>query len=159
MKKIKFAAILLLAFLPLPALALTPMEYFNSLVAGATTTGYEDGSFYEAEFDQPTALALDASGDRLFVADSNNNRIRVVFLNEQNRVETFAGNGKALCADGPLMEASFNHPSQLAILPDDRLAVCENGDSRVRMIDLKTKTVSTVGKGGYGLVWSMVYEL
>ncbi len=157
MKKVKLTAVLFFAAWPVSALALSPMEYFNSLVAGATTTGYQDGAFDLAEFNQPSALALDASGDRLFVADSGNNRIRVIFLNDQNRVETFAGSGKALCVDGSLLEASFNQPTQLVSLPENRLAVYENGDGRLRIIDLKTKRVSTIAKAKFGMVSSMAY--
>jgi len=155
---------LFLFFSAAPAFSLTPMEWFNSLVAGSDDPGFRDGPFYRAQFDHPAGLALDAAGGRLFVADANNHRIRVVYLNEQNRVETLAGTGQPLETDGPLEKASFGMPTALAWIPPDRLAVYDDGSRRLRMVDLGKKAVTTLGvdnKGQavtVGALWSLVYR-
>jgi hypothetical protein len=140
-----------------PLHAVTPMEYYNSLVAGDDDPGFQDGAFDDARFNQPCGLALDEAGKRLFVADKNNNRIRVIYLEEKNRVDTLAGNGDNKNLDGSLDKASFSSPCLLARLPDDQLAVYESGDGSVRIVDLKNKSVSTIAKG-LNDVWNLVYS-
>jgi len=136
--------------------AVTPMEYYNSLVAGDDDPGFKDGAFDDARFNQPSGLALDEEGKRLFVADKNNNRIRVIYLQEDNRVETLAGTGDNKNQDGSLDKASFSGPCLLARMPEDQLAVYESGDHSIRIIDLKNKNVSTIVKG-LDEVWNLAY--
>ncbi len=131
------------------------MDFYNTLVAGADNAGYKDGPFYDARFNNPSGLAFDDKGERLFVADTNNHRVRVIYLNEGNRVETIAGKDIAGKSDGPLSVASFNGPSAIAFLPEDRLAVGDLGNGLIRLIDLKTQSVTTLGATGG--VWDMVY--
>lgn len=49
-------------------------------LAGTGTAGYKNGHANTAMFWQPSGLALDGSGTLLYVADSNNSRIRVIRL-------------------------------------------------------------------------------
>ena len=49
-------------------------------LAGTGFDGYRDGPASTAWFSYPAGLALDSSGSLLYVADSNNNRIRVIQL-------------------------------------------------------------------------------
>src|SRR5271154_1068223 len=100
MKCLKITIALLVLGPAWPVGAVTPMEYYNSLVAGNDDAGYRDGAFDDARFNRPCGLAFDETGSRLFVADQNNNRIRVVYLDEDNRVETAAGKGAASDLDG-----------------------------------------------------------
>ncbi len=145
-----------LLFLPtMPGFAFTPMEYFNSFVAGVDK-GFRDGAFNQARFNRPSSLAFDTTGDRLFVADSNNNRIRVVYLNEQNRVETIAGSGVQGQDDGPLSKASFYWPYALVYVPGDRLIVSDIGSHLLRDIDLKTEKVTTLTATPQ--IYNMVYR-
>jgi sugar lactone lactonase YvrE len=143
------------------------MDYYNSLVAGGGDAGYEDGPFYQARFDHPSGLAFDDTGDRLFVADQGNHRIRVIHLNDNNRVETLAGSGSIGRTDGPLLQAAFDAPTALAWIPPDHLAVYDQGDGALRLIDLKTKTVTTLGTSTdgksalklNGLIGNLYYRL
>lgn len=43
---------------PSLAFAITPMEYFNSLVAGAEASGFKNGPFYQVWFNHPASLFL-----------------------------------------------------------------------------------------------------
>src|SRR5581483_10709263 len=124
-----------------PALAFTPMEHFNSLVAGADEADYRDGPFNEARFDHPMGMVFDATGNKLYIADRDNQRIRVIHLDQQNRVETLAGTGAAGKLDGPATLATFDHPTRLALLPEDRLAIYDAGSSLLRVLDLKSQIV------------------
>ncbi len=133
------------------------MEYYNSLVAGGDDAGFRDGEFYRARFSHPSGLGLDGPGDRMFVADRDNHRIRVVYLNRDNRVETLAGTGTAGREDGPVSKATFNQPSALAFIPPDQLAVFDAGDRLLRVVDLRAGRVWTVPLGPLGGVWNLVY--
>ncbi len=138
-----------------PAFSFTPMEYYNSFVAGFDT-GYRDGAFNKARFDDPCGIAFDTNGDRLFVADRNNNRVRLVYLNEDNRVETLAGTGTEGKIDGSLLQASFNNPLALVYLPGDILVVYDAGSNLLRNVDLKTKMVTTLAQ--IPETWNLAYR-
>jgi hypothetical protein len=139
------------------AFALTPMEYYNSLVAGADEPGFQDGAFDEALFNSPAGLAFDKEGNRLFVADQKNHRVRVIYLYENHRVETLVGSNTGGNADGPLSSATFKEPSAIASLPEDQLAVYDGVDSAIRLIDLKNNTVKTLAKNTDAQGWNLVY--
>src|SRR5581483_1762876 len=138
----------LVCLFPLAAKALSPMVQFQDLVAGSGEAGFEDGSFYSARFNGPPGLAGSDYCSFLYVADQQNNRIRVVRMDDKNKVETLAGTGEAGMKDGPATQAAFNQPTALAYLPDDTLAVIDRGNLLIRLIDLKTKMVSTLAGGG-----------
>ena len=72
-----------------------------STLAG-DSKGFADGK--NAKFDTPCGLAVWKDG-KIIVADSGNNRLRVV--EENGAVWTLAGNGKEDSVDGKLNEASF----------------------------------------------------
>ena len=136
--------------------AVAPADYFNSLVAGGDEAGNRDGSFVSARFNNPIGLCSNEDGDKIFVADSGNHRIRTVDLENSNNVSTLAGTGQPGQDDGTLDKASFNLPTRVTKLPGDRLAVYDAGSGLIRIIDLKTKTVSTAAKGV--TLWDMVYR-
>lgn len=138
-----------------PCGALTPMDYYQSLVAGADEDGFQDGGFSLARFNNPSGLAFDATGRQLYVADRDNQRIRVVDLDQDNRVKTLAGTGAVGSQDGPLFKATFNAPSLLAAIPNHRLALFDAGSGRIRILDLQSQTVSTLAKGV--TIWNMIY--
>ncbi len=150
--------------------ALSPMQSFQDLVAGEGTDGLKDGPFYSALFHSPTGLALNSNGSKLYVADRENNCIRVVDLAAGNYVSTLTGCLEAGYLDGPLSKARWNGPIGLIYLPGDRLVVNDTGNKRIREIDLQEKTVQTLaGNGQTGLqdgkglqnplgpIWSMAY--
>lgn len=111
------------------------------------TASYRDGSFNTARFNQPLGLTVSDDGTRLFVADSLNNRIRVIHLDQNNEVGTIAGQSVAGNSDGPLTLAQFNEPRGVLYLPGDHLAVNDFGNQSLRFVDLKTGTVTTY-RGG-----------
>ena len=117
-------------------------------IAGNGVPGFADGAADRARFNTPTALALSADGNFLFVADTNNNRVRRIDL-VNRRVSTFAGGGSG-DVDGPGGQARFFQPIGLALDSDGVFYVAELLASDIRRID-PAGNVTTVAGGGKGL--------
>ena len=93
----------------------------------------------------PGKILADAKGDRLFIADSNHNRLIVTKL-DGTLLETI-GSGTAGATDGSFANASFYRPQGLA-LDGNSLYVADTENHLVRRVDLKAKTVETVAGTG-----------
>jgi len=93
----------------------------------------------------PGKILADAKGDRLFIADSNHNRL-VVTRFDGTLLETI-GTGAAGAADGDVAKASFYRPQGMA-LEGDSLYVADTENHLIRRVDLKSKTVETVAGTG-----------
>lgn len=143
-----FVALFLLS--GLQAWGLRPIYHYNSLVAGEGGDGYQDGSFDSALFHAPLGLAVNSDSTRLYVADYGNERIRVIDLAHDNEVSTLAGTGTQGYLDGPVSQAMFSRPTGLAYLPGDLLLVNDHDSARIRSIDLKSMTVTTLAGNGQG---------
>jgi sugar lactone lactonase YvrE len=122
-------------------------------VAGLGQRGFsgDGGSALEADFDLPSFLTSDASGN-LFVADYFNNRIRRIDAKSQV-VTTVAGNGspKSSGDDGPAVEAGVQYPFGMAVDSAGDLYLIENGAATIRCVDSKTGLIHTVaGLGRLG---------
>ncbi len=135
------------AVLPQAGWALRPISCPIALAAGEGTAGFRDGSFTSALFKKPLGMAASTDGTRLFVADSGNNRIRIIHLDQKNSVTTLTGQDQPGQKDGPLDSALFNHPQALAYLEGEQLVVYESGNKRLRLIDLTKGIVSTLAGG------------
>lgn len=119
------------------------------LIAGSSA-GFADGTGSAATFNGLQGLALDGTGQFLFVADRNNHAIRKVRLSD-GQVTTLVGRGSAGYRDAIGRSAVLNLPTYLA-LDGDRLFFTDAGSHRVRLIELGTnlvKTVAGVGRRGY----------
>lgn len=117
----------------------TPQGQVTTL-AGDGAAGWRDGPGQQARFNAPLAVAVDAQG-RVFVADSYNDRIRMITPDGQ--VTTLAGAGHPGHADGPGAKALFDTPSGLALGPDGRLWVADTRNHAIRLIDTATGEVQT----------------
>ena len=93
----------------------------------------------------PGKVLADEASNRLFIADSNHNRI--VITNLEGEVMDIAGNGKAGMNDGNFRYASFNHPQGMA-LHDNHLYVADTENHLIRKLDLQAKTVKTIAGTG-----------
>jgi DNA-binding beta-propeller fold protein YncE len=89
-------------------------------------------------------LADEASG-RLFIADSNHNRIVVTSLT--GKLLDVIGSGQIGAADGPFDKAQFDHPQGMA-LKGETLYVADTENHLLRKIDLAGKTVATIAGTG-----------
>jgi DNA-binding beta-propeller fold protein YncE len=93
----------------------------------------------------PGKILADAAGDRLFIADSNHNRIVVTKL-DGTLVDTI-GTADAGAADGAFDKATFNRPQGLA-LSGDSLYIADTENHLIRRVDLKARTVETIAGTG-----------
>lgn len=118
-------------------------------IAGNGVPGFADGEANRARFNAPTALALSADGAFLFVADTNNNRVRRIDL-VNRRVSTFAGGGSKELIDARGGQARLFQPIGLALDSDGVLYVAEFTASEIRRID-SAANVTTLAGGAKGL--------
>jgi sugar lactone lactonase YvrE len=113
-------------------------------IAGNSNAGSENGLGTLATFYEPDGLAIDLAGN-VYVADQYNNLIRKI--TPQGLVSTLAGNGNANYADGSGTDASFNHPTGLAVDIAGNLYVADSRNNRIRKIT-PTGVVSTLAGSG-----------
>jgi NHL repeat len=109
-------------------------------IAGSTR-GFSDGPGGLARFDTPTGIA--AWNGRLVVADTGNNRIRMV--EPGGAVTTLAGTGDPGETDGSLGSAAFDQPAALVSGPGDTIYVAD--EHRIRMISGGTFPLVTTVSG------------
>jgi thiol-disulfide isomerase/thioredoxin len=93
----------------------------------------------------PGKVLADVKHDRLFIADSNHNRIVVAKLNG-SLVETI-GTGERGAADGPSERATFFRPQGLAI-DGETLYVADTENHLLRRVNLQARTVETIAGTG-----------
>ena len=109
----------------------TNANWVVTTIAGlAQHNDSSDGTNQAARFFQPSAIAIDQSGN-LFVADTGNSTIRELTLMGTNWVTTtIAGAaGNTGLVDGTNADASFNYPSGIAVDANDNLYVADSGDT------------------------------
>ncbi|HEX8557308.1 MAG TPA: thioredoxin-like domain-containing protein, partial [Pyrinomonadaceae bacterium] len=93
----------------------------------------------------PGKILADAAGDRLFISDSNHNRVVVTRLD--GALLYTIGSGERGRADGDFARAGFDGPQGLA-LDGDSLYVADTRNHLLRRADLKSRTVETVAGTG-----------
>jgi len=108
---------------------------------GLSGSGSLDGTGTAAQFNNPTGIALDGSGN-LFVADKGNNTIRQVTLT--GTVTTLAGSpGVSGSLDATGTAALFNQPAGVSVDADGNIWVADTGNSTIRVVT-PTGVVTTV---------------
>lgn len=91
-----------------------------------------------------------AAGGKLFISDSNHNRI--VIASPDGKTEAVIGSGEAALRDGTFEKAAFANPQGLA-LGGDVLYVADTNNHAIRAVDLKQKTVRTIAGTGKQAPW------
>jgi DNA-binding CsgD family transcriptional regulator/sugar lactone lactonase YvrE len=120
--------------------------------AGTGTAGYggDGGPAAQAQLNTPQGLAVD-SVNRLYIADTLNNRVRRV--DTDGTITTVAGTGEAgYSGDGkPGREAKLNLPIGLAIGFSDTIFIADTGNNVIRQLGLDgaIRTVAGTGEAGY----------
>ncbi len=103
----------------------------------------------------PGKVIADPAGKRLFISDSNHNRIVVASLPDARgecKLIRTVGDGRVGRDDGPADKARFNHPQGMALYKN-RLLVADTENHLIRSIDLATDEVTTFAGTG-----EMVYD-
>ena len=111
-----------------------------STFAGSGVAGFIDADGTNSQFSSPQGIAVNILGT-LFVADSNNNRIRRI--TSSGYVTTLAGSGLPGQQDGIGTSASFKYPEELTIDSHGNLYVTDFKNNRIRKIT-PSGVVSTV---------------
>ncbi|HKY27470.1 MAG TPA: thioredoxin-like domain-containing protein, partial [Pyrinomonadaceae bacterium] len=93
----------------------------------------------------PGKVLADPKNGRLFIADSNHNRIVITKL-DGALLETI-GTGQAGATDGAFDKASFYRPQGME-LDGDSLYVADTENHLIRRVDLKSRTVETLAGTG-----------
>ena len=98
----------------------------------STINGYsgDNGPAIDAALNQPAAIAFDSVGN-LYIADTNNCRIRKVAVN--GTISTIAGTGVSGFAGdgGPAINAELQHPGGVAIDSAENIYISDSGNRRV----------------------------
>lgn len=119
-------------------------------VIGAGKSGFQDGSFAEAQFSSPQGLAFDAKRQLLYVADRENHAIRRVDLLQQ-RVETIAGTGEKSDRIGPhtglALKTALNSPWDL-VRVGDCLLIAMAGSHQIWEMQIAMGLVATYAGTG-----------
>jgi hypothetical protein len=110
----------------------------------------DGGAATNAQLNLPYFTASD-SADRLFIADSNNHRVRLVDSN--GIINTMVGNGSlGFSGDGgPATNAALSTPSGVVFDSAGNLLIADN--NRIRKVafgGMPTRTLSNVGKNNAG---------
>ncbi len=123
-----------------------------STVAGNGNYGFsgDGGPANAAQLSYPAGVAVDAGGN-LYIADSNNYRIRKVSASS-GIITTFAGNGtQGFSGDnGPATSASLDNPAGLALDKAGNLFIGD-GYNRIRKVTVAGIITTVAGGGQSGL--------
>jgi len=104
-------------------------------IAGTGIAGFsgDGGPAVNAKVNNPKGIAVDTDGN-VYIADTFNNRIRVITLD--GNIVTIAGAGAAgdTGDGGPALQARMFFPTGIAIDANKNLYVCDNQNNRVRKL-------------------------
>ena len=95
----------------------------------------------------PGDVLADPAGGRLFIADSDNNRILISDMD--GALQKAIGSGTQGLKDGSSDQAQFNQPQGLALSADgNTLYVADTRNHALRSVDLATGNVTTIAGDG-----------
>jgi len=122
-------------------------------IAGTGKAGFagDGGPATKAQFNFLMCVSLNATNDKLYVADLKNSRIRMIDL-KTNVVSTVAGNGKkgvpkdgSVATDSPLVD-----PRAVAVDSNNNIYVLERSGNALRVVSTEGKIKTVVGTGKRG---------
>ncbi len=120
-------------------------------VAGSDALGFsgDGGPATSASLSVPEGAAVDATGN-LFIADTQNQRIRKVDTN--GIITTVAGDGNAAFSgdNGPATSASLNFPTEVVVDGAGNLFIADTSNNRVRKVDSGGTITTVAGNGTSG---------
>ena len=117
-----------------------------STVAGSGKPGYsgDGGSAKQAGLNEPYEVRFDRAGNMFFVERLNHTVRRADARTK--KISTVAGTGQpGFSGDGgPAGAAQLKEPHSIQFDPEGNLYICDIGNHRIRKIDVKTGTISTL---------------
>lgn len=123
-----------------------------STIAGNGTSGYggDSGAATSAKLNNPHGVAVDSSGN-VYIADSNNNRIRKIDTN--GKISTIAGDGNWGSGGdgGAATSAQLNNPSGVAVDSSGNVYIADTNNSKIRKVgtDGRICTIAGIESWGY----------
>lgn len=124
----------------------SPEGIILTFAGTGSVIGLGDGGLATAaSLISPAGMAID-SLDRIFVADTGHNRIRLI---ENSIISTVAGNGSSgFSGDGgPANAAKIASPTSVALGPDNNFFIADAGNNRIRRVD-ENGVISTFAGNG-----------
>ncbi len=134
-----------------------------STLAGDGNAGWRDGAAAQAEFNAPVGVAVDSRNGNVYVADTYNDRIRLITaagqvqtiagggVNSDGNDVTDSGGGAPGYADGAALSAArFDTPCALAVTVNGDVLIADTGNDRVRRLtpDGQVTTLSYLASDG-----------
>jgi gliding motility-associated-like protein len=116
-------------------------------IAGDGTIGSVDESALKSTFNGTQGIKIDSEGT-LYVADSQNNKIRKISAN--GIVSTVAGNGTDGAVDGFGTIASFSSPFGLDFDKSGNILVADMNNNKIRKINSLGEVTTIAGSGKQG---------
>jgi Adenylate and Guanylate cyclase catalytic domain/NHL repeat len=120
-------------------------------MAGTGRAGFsgDGGPATSADLRGPQSIAIDSAGD-IFIADSQNNRVRRV--DPRGIITTIAGSGQAGYGGdgGPAKQAVLNDPTGVAIGFGNTILIADSANNRVRVVDTNDSIDTFAGTGDTG---------
>jgi sugar lactone lactonase YvrE len=121
---------------------ISPGGVVTTLAGTAGISGSADGTGGNAQFSDPSGVAVDNAGN-VYVTDTNTSIIRKI--TRAGAVTTLAGMpGVTGADDGTGTAARFNHPQDVAVDGTGNLYVADSGNNTIRMIT-PAGVVTTIG--------------
>jgi RPA family protein len=119
--------------------------------AGDGTPGYsgDGGLATSAELNYPSGVAISSTGE-VYIADSSNNRVRVV--STSGIITTFAGDGTpGYSGDGgPATSAELNSPTGVAISSTGEVYIADSSNYLIRVVSTSGIITTFAGDGTPG---------
>ena len=117
----------------------------DTLVGSGTSLG-DGGSPISAQLFAPRSIALDSSGN-LYIADSSDQRIRLVMNATAGLINTIAGTGVAGFGgdNGPSANAQLNSPKAIAVDSSGNVYIADTNNDRIRIMTPGTPPSITPG--------------
>jgi sugar lactone lactonase YvrE len=109
----------------------------------------DGGAATSAELRLPVGAAVDSLGN-LYIADTQNNRVRMVTA--AGTITTIAGNGSAVFSGdgGPAVSAGLNYPANVAVDNAGNLYIADEYSNRIRKVSASGIITTVAGNGTLG---------
>jgi sugar lactone lactonase YvrE len=100
---------------------------------GTAGSGGDGGPAVDAELDTPSDVAVAPNGT-LYIADTNNDRIR--YVRPDGKIRAFAGTGvRGFSGDGgPAEEAELDRPYGVSLAPNGTVYIADTHNQRIRRV-------------------------
>ena len=126
-------------------------DYYSRLVRMVTkSTGMISLVLGEDYFYHPFGIAVDVTGDNVYIVDGGNNKIRL-FIPSLNRVRTVVGHFESPGYNGDGLYANvtgLRYPHGVAVDTSDNMYIADTFNYRIRMVTKSTGKVTTLAGNG-----------